>query len=240
MIFTPDYGNINPVSKRRKLEKFEALHSDPRILEMTEPNSSTLMRTHNEYLKLEGRWREEVFNNNNPLCVELACGRGEYTIALARKNPHINYIGVDIKGARIHQGAFKAQELGLSNVAFLRIRIEQIRLFFSPNELDEIWITFPDPFPNKENRRMTSPLFLQHYHSILANNGLVHFKTDDSALFEYTVDMTIQNDQFNPLYVNRDIYRSPLLHDSLLIKTYYEIQHLASQKTIKYLILMKK
>ncbi len=209
------------------------------VLELVDPTDSLLQRSHNDFVRLEGKWREEVFQNTNPICVELACGRGEYTIALAAKNPMINYIGVDIKGARIHEGAERAAKLGLHNVAFLRARIEQLHRYFAPGELDEIWITFPDPFPNKENRRMTSPRFLDQYVALLRTNGFLHFKTDDEMLFEYSVEEMLAHKGFSMLYAHRDIYSSPLIHENLAITTYYEKQHLQNKKTIKYLLLIK-
>ncbi|MCL4162187.1 UNVERIFIED_CONTAM: hypothetical protein GTU68_051039, partial [Idotea baltica] len=137
---------------------------------------------------MRGRWREQHFGNKAPLILELACGRGEYTLALAAHFKEQNFIGVDIKGARIWKGAKMALEQQLDNAAFLRTRIEQIELFFTPEEVDEIWITFPDPFlkKGKANRRLTSASFLDRYRKILKKGGLLHLKTDDPTLYNFT------------------------------------------------------
>ncbi|MCL4122411.1 UNVERIFIED_CONTAM: hypothetical protein GTU68_018147 [Idotea baltica] len=188
---------------------------------------------------MKGLWRSDAYGNDNPLCIELACGRGEYTIALGRKFPDSNFLGVDIKGARIWQGATIARNEELSNVGFLRIRIEQVVNYFAPEEVDEIWITFPDPFPNKENRRLTSTRFLDSYHTILKKGGIVNFKTDDDDLFEYSLETARASTKYRLLYHNDNIYDSPLYLEELEIKTYYERQHLGNNKTIKYLQLEK-
>ncbi len=226
------------MSRRRKLEKFGAILSYPNVYEMTEPRTSLLRKNVNEVEDLRGKW-SSVFPSKQPLCLELACGRGEYTVALARRNPHINYIGVDIKGARIFQGATIAIDEDLSNVAFLRVRIEHIDNYFSPDEVDEIWITFPDPFPAKENRRVTSPRFLEGYHKILKSEGVINFKTDDDELFEYSLEMINNSELFRLEYSNENIYAAPLYIAALEIKTYYEKMHLKAKKTIKYLQLVK-
>ena len=187
-------------------------------------------------MELKGHWAERCFQNANPVTLELACGKGDYAIGLAQRFPERNFLGVDIKGARIWRGAKTALELGLKNVAFLRTRIEQIALFFEPGEVDEIWITFPDPFlrNSKSNRRLTSPMFLKEYRKILKPGGHVHLKTDDPTLFEFTLEVLAEEKDVHIEYQDHDIYAKPLPMPELEIKTFYEKQHLAIGRTIKY------
>ncbi len=188
-----------------------------------------------EIVERKGQWSTTHFQNDNPITLELACGRGEYTLDLARMYPERNFIGVDIKGARIWKGASIALEEGLNNVAFLRTRIEQIELFFAPDEVSEIWITFPDPFYGKSNRRLTSPRFIDRYRHFLRPDGLCHLKTDDPPLFEYSVQTLSKLANVEILYQDDDIYAKALPMPELDFKTYYERMHLREQKTIKYL-----
>jgi tRNA (guanine-N7-)-methyltransferase len=187
-------------------------------------------------IDLRGRWREDHFKNNNPITLELACGGGEYTVALAQRYPERNFIGVDIKGNRLWKGAKKALYDGISNAAFLRTRIEFIDAFFAPGEVQEIWITFPDPFPrpSKENRRLTSAAFLERYRRILEPGGLVHLKHDDPDFYQFTLDTIAADPRCALLYHNADIYAAPLAYPELDIKTLYEGMHLEKGKTIKY------
>lgn len=179
-------------------------------------------------------WAQHYFQNNHPVILELACGKGDYTVALAKDHPYNNYIGVDIKGARMWIGARKALDASLSNVAFLRTRIEFIDRFFASGEISEIWITFPDPFPGKENRRLTSPPFLERYQKILKSGGIIHLKTDSDLLYEFTLEV-IQNDpRYKLLYSHDDIYSRSLAFEELEHKTYYELKHLGEGKKIKY------
>ena len=188
-----------------------------------------------EEVEMKGSWQEKHFKNNNPIVLELACGGGEYTVALAKKYPDKNVIGVDIKGNRIWKGAKIAMEENISNAAFLRTRIEQLDLFFGKDEVSEIWITFPDPFlrKSKAQRRLTSSRFLKIYRKVLKENGLVHLKTDDPTLYKFTVD-TIEEEKINMIYHNDDIYSAELFTEELEVKTYYERMHLEHGKTIKY------
>lgn len=227
------------MSRRRKLEKFADILSYPNVFELVEIGSPMLRANAFSEVDLRGKWSKEVFNNNNPICLELACGRGEYTLALAEKYPDINFIGVDIKGARIWQGATKAIQEKRHNVAFLRIRIEQIEVYFDEGEIDEIWITFPDPFEAKENRRTTSPLFLEKYRQIVKSKGKINLKTDDLPFFIYSVETVKENKNFEILYKNENIYGGELYNPDLETKTYYEKQHLSNNKTIKYLLFSK-
>ena len=187
---------------------------------------------------LKGRWHEDFFHNDNPIILELGCGKGEYTIALAERNPEANYIGVDIKGARMWRGAKTATEQGMKNVAFLRTRIEFINSFFAQGEVAEIWITFPDPQMKKVTKRLTSTAFLQRYASFLKPDGIVHLKTDSNFLYTYTDALVKVNNL--PVEVNNtDIYGSSeefrTQNSELNIRTYYEQQWLDRGLTIKYI-----
>lgn len=183
---------------------------------------------------LKGNWNQKIFGNDNPLILELGCGKGEYTVELARKYPGKNFIGVDIKGARIWKGARAALADCLSNVRFLRTRIEVINSFFSTNEVSEIWITFPDPQLKKKRKRLTSPDFLSRYTRFLSNNGLVHLKTDNRVLYEYTLAIARIN-EFNIRLHTDDLYNSGMSDEILEIKTFYEQGFLAQGMKITYL-----
>lgn len=226
------------MSRRRKLEKFAELLEFDNVYELTENHNQVKINAY-ESIDIKGKWRQKAFNNDHPICLELACGRGEYSLALARRYPEKNFIGIDIKGARIWQGAKIAKENALTNVAFLRIRIEQILHYFEKGEVDEIWITFPDPFEGKENRRMTSANFLDKYFLIVKSFGKIHLKTDDQALYDYSCQSVLNHKYFDLLYQNDDIYRGPLITQDLEFKTYYESQHLSDNKKIKYLLFGK-
>jgi tRNA (guanine-N7-)-methyltransferase len=223
---------------RNKLQKFAELMEYPNVYEnRTHDNEKpTLMQDGVSY-DLKGYWNEKHFKKNQPIMLELACGRGEYTLGLARMFPNYNFIGVDIKGARIHQGAKIALAENLQNVAFLRTRIEQIQAFFAEDEVSEIWITFPDPFLNesKENKRLTSPPFLERYRAFLKPKGLMNLKSDSPVLYDFTLE-TLKNDsKCQILYQNDDIYARDLDFPALSLKTYYEKKHLAANLTIKYI-----
>ncbi|MEL6941200.1 MAG: tRNA (guanosine(46)-N7)-methyltransferase TrmB [Bacteroidota bacterium] len=189
---------------------------------------------------LKGRWANNHFQNEHSITLELACGKGDYTVGLARLYTDRNFVGVDIKGARIWRGATTALEENLSNVAFLRTRIEQLHYFFEPEEVAEIWITFPDPFLNKESRRLTAPRFLELYKKVLKKDGIVHLKTDSPELYEYTLEVLSEVDTFELLYEENDIYSKPLYLPELEIKTFYEKGHLEVGKTIKYIQMKNK
>jgi tRNA (guanine-N7-)-methyltransferase len=223
---------------RNKLQKFAELMACPNVYEnRTHDNEKPSLQQAGVFYEMKGRWNELHFKKKQPIILELACGRGEYTLGLARMFPNYNFIGVDIKGARIHQGAAIALEEALQNVAFLRTRIEQIEAFFAPEEVSEIWITFPDPFlrESKENRRLTAPAFLERYRRFLKSKGLIQLKTDSDVLYDFTLE-TIQNDaKCQLLYANNDIYARDLDFPALALKTYYEKMHLAANKTIKYI-----
>jgi tRNA (guanine-N7-)-methyltransferase len=185
---------------------------------------------------MKGRWHKAYFDNDHPIVVELACGKGEYTVNLARAYPHKNFIGIDIKGNRIWKGARQALEEDLHNVAFVRTRIEQLPVFFAPGEIDEIWITFPDPFPRRSRakKRLTSARFLDIYKKVLRAGGNIHLKTDDTNLFQFTLE-TLDEAGIEPNAVIWDVHSMDNPPEALQILTYYEQMHLAAQKKIKYL-----
>lgn len=182
--------------------------------------------------ELRGKWNS-FFANNNPIVIELGCGKGEYTVGLARLFPDKNFIGVDIKGSRMHTGATQAKEEGLTNVAFLRTRIEFIESFFAPNEVSEIWVTFPDPQMKKERKRLVGTMMLEHYRKFLNINGFIHLKTDSPFLYTYTSEMLKAND-IEPQVNLSDLYGSQYVDPILSIQTYYESKWLAHGLTIKY------
>ena len=187
-----------------------------------------------EGFPLRGKWNECYFHNSNPIVLELGCGKGEYAVGLGKRFPDKNYIGVDIKGARMWTGAKQVEEEKLTNVAFLRTSIELIEHFFGPGEVSEIWITFPDPQMKNANKRLTSTRFLNNYRKILTDRGMVHLKTDSPFLFTYTSELVKLNSLSVDVCTN-DLYAGQLNSDILEIKTHYERQWLDRGKTIKYI-----
>ena len=224
------------MAKRNKLQKFAELASIPFVFQCFSYKDKKLYNSEQEVVDLKGNWGRDVFKNTNPIVLELACGRGEYSVALASSYPEKNFIGVDIKGARLWKGATIAQREGLKNIAFLRCRIELIDHFFAAEEVSEIWITFPDPFLRdaKENRRLTASPFLEKYRNLLAPEAICHLKTDNAPLYEFTLE-TLEKEKATVMYDHDDIYSGPLYCPELEIKTYYERQHLANGLTIKYI-----
>lgn len=188
---------------------------------------------HNNF-HLKGNWAREFFKNDNPIILELGCGKGEYTVELAALNPDINYIGVDIKGARLWKGAKLAQERNQRNVGFLRTNIELIPQFFGANEVSEIWLTFPDPQMKKARKRLTSTTFLNKYRTFLKPGGIIHLKCDSNFQYTYTRTMVALN-KFEVLAETDNLYEWEHLNDVLRIKTYYEKQWLDRGITSKYL-----
>ena len=184
----------------------------------------------------KGRWNEDIFKNSNPIILELACGKGEYTIHLAKKFPGKNFIGIDIKGPRIWRGAKTALEQELGNVRFLRMFIDHLIQFFGKNEIDEIWVTFPDPYIGKKSnwkKRLTSPKFLDIYRNILKPGGLIHLKTDSNTLFDFTLK-TIQDENCSIVRQVEDVYKQAPDDELLTVRTHYETYHLRDGKTIRY------
>ena len=225
---------------KNKLKKFAEMETFHNVFqcgarEMVEGNPVAAMR---------GKWHEEYFHNSNPIVLELGCGRGEYTVGLAARYPNKNYIGIDIKGARMWAGAKKAELAGMQNVAFLRTNIELLTHFFAPNEVAEIWITFPDPQMKKATKRLTSTYFMQRYAELLVESGLIHLKTDSPFLYTYTQAMVKENNY--PLLVDTcDLYNTEQLsevgnresdiEEARALQTHYEHQWLDRGLTIKYL-----
>ncbi len=183
---------------------------------------------------MRGHWNEMFFHNENPIVLELGCGKGEYTIGLAQRYPDKNFIGIDIKGARMWSGATEAKERNIANVAFLRTHIELIAHFFATGEIAEIWITFPDPQMKKIRKRLTSTRMIALYREILTENGIIHLKTDSPFMYTYTQAMALKN-KFPILIDTDDLYHSNINDDILGIKTFYERQWLERGKSIKYL-----
>ena len=184
----------------------------------------------------KGQWNTAFFKNNNPVVLELACGKGEYTVNLATLFPDKNFIGIDYKGNRIWRGAKTALEDGVNNVGFLRIQIETLLDYFADGEVDEIWITFPDPQPqiSREKKRLTSPRFLDKYKPLLKQGGFVNLKTDNDGLHAYTSDK-IEGAGLKLHIKTEDLYHSEFADEVLSIKTYYEKKYLKDNKNINYL-----
>lgn len=185
---------------------------------------------------VKGKWKSDIFRNNNPVVLELGCGKGEYTVGLATRFPEKNFIGVDIKGARMWRGAKTANEQKLGNTAFLRTRIEFINSFFVEDEVDEIWITFPDPHVGgrNSNKRLTSPFYLNLYRPLLKNNGIIHLKTDNTELYNFTSKIATLN-ALEVLSSTSDLYSENFPDDILSIRTHYEQLFLREGLKIKYI-----
>jgi len=206
------------------------------LLEPTEGKEVPSVQMH----PMAGHWRENYFHNSNPIVLELGCGRGEYTVGLAQKYPDKNFIGVDIKGARIWAGAKQAVEEGLKNVAFLRTNIELITSFFLSDEINEIWITFCDPQMKKATKRLTSTYFMHRYQQIVKPNGIIHLKTDSPFLYTYTTEMLRLNPypvlcNTSDLYGEEECARQSVMSDARALQTHYEKQWLDRGMKIKYI-----
>jgi len=212
---------------RGKLKRFEENYKSHIVFE---PNKEG-------YESLKGTWKSEVFQSNRDLIVELGCGKGEYTIGLSRLFPNQNFVGIDIKGDRIWVGRKMAEEEGLTNVRFLRTEIAFLLKFFEKGEVDEMWLTFPDPRPKKREmkRRLTHPNFLAYYQHILKEDGWFKFKTDNTQLFEYTLEVLTEEWPVNNLEYTFDLYSSQLNKEHYGIKTKYEQLFHAKGESIKYL-----
>lgn len=188
-----------------------------------------------EGFALKGKWNKEFFKNDNPIVLELGCGKGEYTVGLAKKYPNKNFIGIDIKGARLWRGCKTSNEDKMTNVAFVRTHIQMIESYFAQNEVSEIWITFPDPQLKKPNKRLTCERFLKLYKNILKQDGIVHLKTDSQELYEYTKDEVLIPSKREILYNTNDLYNSDFKEDVIEIQTFYEAMYLKIGKPITYL-----
>ncbi len=213
---------------KNKLKKFKEMESMTMVFQYP---FNTLKQ---EGFPLRGRWRGGFFRNPGPIVLELGCGKGEYTVGMARMFPEKNFIGVDIKGARMWSGASKARDEGIANVAFIRTNIELLPGFFASDEVEEIWITFPDPQMKKERKRLTSPRFLELYRRVLLPGGRVHLKTDSPFLYNYT-KLVVEYNHLSVLACEEDLYRDGDPSGVLGIKTFYEQQWLSRGMTIKYL-----
>jgi tRNA (guanine-N7-)-methyltransferase len=212
---------------KNKLERFRIVAERDNVLE----------RGKDIFLKIKGNWCSDYFKNSNPITVELACGRGEYTIGLAEQFPQRNHIGVDIKGDRIWKGSGWAIEKNLKNVGFLRTNVLMLMDFFQPGEIDELWITFPDPRPRKRDvkRRLTNPRFLEIYKPLIRPGGYLKFKTDNTALFNYTLEELSLRDDIDDLRYTHDLYADAMRPECWDIKTRYEEMFTAKGESIKYL-----
>lgn len=213
---------------KNKLAKFEEMKSFEHVFQVPFKNIKE-----NDF-HLKGKWAKDFFQNKNPVILELGCGKGEYTVELAEKFTDANFIGIDIKGARLWNGAKNALEKELKNVAFLRTNIEIIGQFFGENEIDEIWLTFPDPQMKKTRKRLTSANFLNKYRNFLKKDGIIHLKTDSNFQYIYTSALVHKNN-FEILAETDNLYESDVLNETLQIKTFYEKQWLSRGITIKYL-----
>lgn len=211
-----------------KLAKFADMASYPHVFEY--PYSAI----ENVPFEMKGHWHERFFKNNHPIVLELGCGRGEYTVGLGKMFPDKNFIGVDIKGARMWTGATDSLREGMTNVAFLRTNIEIIERFFAPGEVSEIWLTFSDPQMKKATKRLTSTYFMERYRKFLKDGGIIHLKTDSNFMYTYTNYM-VEANQLPVDFKTDDLYHSGLADDILSIRTYYEQQWLDRGLSIKYL-----
>ncbi|MDR0427130.1 MAG: tRNA (guanosine(46)-N7)-methyltransferase TrmB [Dysgonamonadaceae bacterium] len=213
---------------KNKLQKFADMDGYPHVFQYP---FSVLK---DKGFEMKGHWNELFFKNQHPVVIELGCGKGEYTVGLARLFPEKNFIGIDIKGARMWTGAKQALDENLTNVAFLRTNIELINHFFDSKEVSEIWITFPDPQMSKANKRMTSSRFMTLYQNILKENGLIHLKTDSNFMFAYTSEM-IKVNQLPVVIQTDDLYHRNEVDSILSIQTFYEQQWIERGLSIKYI-----
>ena len=216
-----------------KLQKFAEMETFPNVFQF--PYSAM---ADNKPFAMKGSWRSDYFHNDNPIVLELGCGKGEYTVGLARLFPNVNFIGVDIKGARMHQGAKQALEEKLPNVAFLRTNIEIIDRFFDNDEVQEIWLTFSDPQMKNPRKRLSSTFFLQRYRHFLTDGGILHLKTDSNFLFTYT-SLMVEHNKLPLVFKTDDLYHTEGIDEAtrqiLGIQTYYESQWIERGLNIKYL-----
>src|SRR5690606_491944 len=203
------------------------IEQNPNVIEPSKPL----------YQHIRGKWRTDYFHNDYPITLELACGRAEYTIGLARLFPGRNVIGVDIKGERIWKGSTIALQEQLTNACFLRTQILSLESFFAPDEVNEIWLTFPDPRPRKRDikRRLTSPRFMEMYKNIMQTGGYLRLKTDNTHLFEYTLEQVQARTDIDDLAYTADVYASALKNECFDIKTRYEQEFSEKGEKIKYL-----
>lgn len=218
---------------KNKLMKFDEMKTMERVFE---PSMSEFIDV--DY-PLKGNWNKDVFKNDNPIILELGCGKGEYSVGLGRKYPNKNFVGIDIKGARVWRGAKDANEENLTNVAFLRNVVDFVEHFFAENEVDEIWLTFSDPQPKKPNKRLSSREFIKRYKKILKPNGIIHLKTDNTLLYHSTLE-EIEEYGYEVLENSNNIYEKDWerfdkeTQDILNIRTHYETLFANKGFKIKY------
>jgi tRNA (guanine-N7-)-methyltransferase len=212
---------------KSKLKRFEIIESRDNVLQQGK----------DLYTKIRGKWNDLYFRNNKPITIELACGRGEYSVGLATRFPERNFIGIDMKGDRLWKGSSLAIEQSLTNVGFLRTQILDLETFFIPGEVDEIWLTFPDPRPRRRDvkRRLTSPRFMDLFRKLLKPGGYFRLKTDNTAFFDYTLEQLNMRNDIEDMKHTRDLYNSDLREECFDIKTRYEEMFSAKGETIKYL-----
>lgn len=230
-------SNKNKLKRFADVAEFENVF-EPNLAQVIDANNGGAILPH----PMRGKWASDFFGNNNKVVLELACGGGEYTVALAKQNPDINFLGIDIKGARLWKGAGIALNNGLSNAGFLRTRIDFITSFFEPNEIDEAWITFPDPQPqkNRARKRLTSPMFIERYKQFFKKGALIHLKHDNDFFFNYTLEQ-IQECGYELVFCSHNIYadldklEDDKLREILQVKTYYEDKFSKVGHVIKYL-----
>lgn len=227
--FTPKLFFV--VGSKNKLKRFKENETFPNVIQPTREEVVS------GNFSLKGKWNQEIFKNNNPIVLELGCGKGEYSVGLAQKYPNKNFIGIDIKGARFWRGAKTAIEENLTNVAFIRTQIELIEFIFAEKEVDEIWITFPDPQIKykRTKHRLTNAEFLQRYKKILKNDGIVHLKTDSEFMHGYTLGL-LHGQNHEVLYANHNVYKNEGAPEVVTsIQTFYEQQYLEENKAITYM-----
>ncbi len=213
---------------KNKLAKFTEMQHFDNVMQ---PSMKGLIETDNQ---LKGKWHKEIFGNENPIVLELGCGKGEYTVGLAKRYPEKNFIGVDIKGARIWRGAKTAVEEGLKNVFFLRSKIDFIDKFFAENEVSEIWIPHPDPQPKKPNKRLTSPYFIALYQKMCKDDSIINLKTDSAELYIYTLDLLNAN-EVETIENFDDIHSAGIKNEITEIQTFYEKMFLDEGSKITFL-----
>jgi tRNA (guanine-N7-)-methyltransferase len=184
--------------------------------------------------RMKSIWGKEFFHNQNPIILELGCGKGEYTVSLGALYPLMNFIGIDLKGSRLWRGCKTVAEQGLKNVAFVRTQVNHLPYIFGPGEVSEIWITFPDPQPKRARKRLTAPSFIRKYQQVLADGGIIHLKTDDPDFFSYTIEVAAEMG-LKILYATKDLYKSGYDGDVHSTQTYYEKRWLEKGKEICYL-----
>lgn len=220
-----------------KQRRFDEMSTFSNVYQNFDFKVPELKNNKDEIVDLKGKWNTAHFKKDQPITLELACGKGEYTVGLSARFPERNFIGVDIKGARIHDGAKKCLEANQENAVFLRTRIELLPEFLAPEEVSEIWIVFSDPFPKDRHakHRLTSPFFLDVYRKIGKKDCIINVKTDSESLFDYTLEV-LADQKITPIILERDIYEKAYENELLTgIQTFYEKQHIADGRKINYL-----